>query len=132
MTQDLPDVLLVEDDPLIALNLEDELQNAGFSVVTHTNPVSAMTEIERNESVFRALVTDIDLGGAPNGWELAHRGRERFPRMVLIYMSGQSAANWMANGLPDSVMLQKPFAVAQLLMALATKLNEHPPMAEPH
>jgi hypothetical protein len=33
MTQDLPVVLLVEDDPLIALNLEDELQNAGFSAL---------------------------------------------------------------------------------------------------
>ena len=132
MTQDLPAVLLVEDDPLIALNLEDELQNAGFSVVTHTNPVSAMTEIDRNDSVFRALVTDIDLGDGPNGWELAHRALERFPQMVLIYMSGQSAADWMANGLPDSVMLQKPFAIAQLSTALATKLNEQPPLTEPH
>jgi hypothetical protein len=56
-------------------------------------------------------VTDIDLGDGPNGWELAHRARERFPQVVLIYMSGQPAADWMANGLPD-VMLQKPFAIA--------------------
>ena len=37
-------------------------------------------------------------------------------------MTGDSAADWSAEGVPNSVMLQKPFAEAQLLTAMGTLL----------
>jgi len=39
-------------------------------------------------------------------------------------MTGDSAKNWAAQGVPDSVLLQKPFVHAQLVTALTTLLNE--------
>jgi hypothetical protein len=43
--------------------------------------------------------------------------------MPVIYMTGDSAAQWSANGVPNSVLLRKPFVDAQLTTALATLLN---------
>jgi len=38
-------------------------------------------------------------------------------------MSGDSASQWSARGVPNSLMLSKPFAPAQLVTGLATLLN---------
>jgi hypothetical protein len=46
-------------------------------------------------------------------------------------MSGDSAHEHTVQGVPDSVMLQKPFAPAQLITAIATLLNAVPPQ-QPH
>ena len=117
----------VEDELIIAFTLEEELAEAGFQVVTLGQSASAFGAIERQDAPYCALITDIDLGSRPNGWELAHRARELNPELPVIYMSGKSAFEWKAHGVPDSVMLQKPFVFAQLLTALSTLLNEQTP-----
>jgi CheY-like chemotaxis protein len=62
--------------------------------------------------------------GKLNGGDLARRARELQPLLPVIYMTGDSAAAWRSQGVPGSVLLQKPFADAQLLTALTTLLNE--------
>jgi hypothetical protein len=39
-------------------------------------------------------------------------------------MSGNSAQQWTIDGVPESIMLQKPFVIAQLVTALTTLLNQ--------
>jgi hypothetical protein len=39
-------------------------------------------------------------------------------------MSGDSAAGWASNGVPDSVMLPKPFAPAQLVTAVSALITQ--------
>ena len=39
-------------------------------------------------------------------------------------MSGDSADQWPSKGVPKSVMISKPFVLAQVVTALATLLNE--------
>jgi DNA-binding response OmpR family regulator len=123
MTQEAPLVLLVEDEVLISISLEEELNEAGFEVLSIARSGQAMRTIERQEITYCALITDIDLGDEVNGWALAHRARELAPDLPVIYMSGKSGIEWKAHGVPDSVMLQKPFVFAQLLTALTTLLN---------
>jgi hypothetical protein len=43
-------------------------------------------------------------------------------------MSGAHAEDWAVKGVPNSVMLAKPFAPAQLVTALAQLLNAAPPI----
>jgi hypothetical protein len=38
-------------------------------------------------------------------------------------MSGQSADAWTVKGVPNSIMLAKPFAPAQLVTAISNLLN---------
>jgi DNA-binding response OmpR family regulator len=60
----------------------------------------------------------------PSGWEIGRRARELTPTLPVIYMSGDSAHEWSAHGVPQSIMLQKPFALAQLVTAVTTLLNQ--------
>lgn len=39
-------------------------------------------------------------------------------------MSGDSAHEWTAQGVPNSVMVSKPFVVAQIITAISTLLNQ--------
>lgn len=121
-----PCVLLVEDEPIILAVIEAELADAGFEVVSHSKSADALKEREGGIQRFSALVTDIDLGAPPNGWELARRARALSPGIVVIYASGRRAVDWPHEGVPKSTMLQKPFAAAQLITALASRLNQNP------
>jgi hypothetical protein len=38
-------------------------------------------------------------------------------------MSGDSASGWAANGVPNSHMIQKPFATAQVVTAISQLIN---------
>ncbi len=117
-------VMLFEDEPLVAMFVEDALDHAGFEVVLARSPDEAEAAIRDALENASALVTDIRLGKGPSGWELARAARERSPGLPIVYISGDSAIEHPAQGVPDSVMIQKPFVEAQLLTALATLLND--------
>lgn len=118
-------LLLVEDEGLIALALEDQLTESGYAVRHAADGVSALEALENNSDGFCALVTDIRLPhSGPDGFALAQRARELSPSIVVVFMSGDAAIEWASKGVPKSVMLQKPFAIAQLVTAVSTLLND--------
>ena len=78
---------------------------------------------------YRALATDINLKGRMDGWEVAKHAREIDPGFPVIYMTGASADQWAANGVPNSILLTKPFAPAQLVTAVSQLLNSGTPTA---
>jgi CheY-like chemotaxis protein len=116
-------VLVVEDDALVLLATEDFLSEAGFCVETATTGAEAVAKLDDDVTRYFALVTDIRLGAGLNGWDVARRARELSQNMPVIYSSGDSAHEWKAQGVPESIMLSKPFAQAQLITALATLMN---------
>jgi DNA-binding response OmpR family regulator len=69
------------------------------------------------------------LRGRLDGWEVAKRAREVNPALPIIYMTGAAADQWPANGVPNSILLTKPFAPAQLVTALSNLLNTGTPTA---
>jgi DNA-binding response OmpR family regulator len=75
--------------------------------------------LEQRAPEFGGLVTDVDLGAGPKGWDVAHRARELNPTLPVIYVTGNSAHEWRAQGVPDSVLVQKPFAGAEIVVALS-------------
>lgn len=72
---------------------------------------------------YKALITDVNLKGRLSGWEVARRMREKDPAFPVIYMTGASAGEWASHGVPNSILLEKPFAPAQLLTAVSNLLN---------
>jgi CheY-like chemotaxis protein len=70
------------------------------------------------------VLTDIRVGQAPDGWQVARRARELVPDMPVVYISGDSAHEWSAKGVPNSIMVTKPFVGAQIITAISTLLNE--------
>ena len=126
-------LLVVEDETLIRMNVLEVLVAGGFSVDEATDGSTALTDIGGRD-VLHGLITDIQLGSGANGWQVARHAREKFPNIAVVYMSGDSAEAWSAEGVPNSIMLQKPFADAQLLSAVTTLLaaaGSHAAPADP-
>ena len=85
--------------------------------------------LEGERTNYRALITDINRLGTLDGWDVAKRARELKPDMPVIYMTGLAADDWASRGVPNSLLLQKPFAPAQIVTAVAQMLNSTPPTA---
>ena len=117
-------LLLVEDEPLISLDLKEALTEAGFDVIQAMNGEKALSEIKADASRFRGLITDINLGREPDGWEVARRGRELIPDLPVLYISAHAAPDWPSKGVPKSLVVTKPFASAQIITAISTLLVE--------
>ena len=117
-----PAILVVEDDPYIQHMVEDGLAEGGFQPAIVSSAEEAITLLQADQS-YRALVMDINLGGAMDGWQAAKRAREINPNLSIVYMTAGAGAEWPAQGVPKSILLQKPFAVAQLVTAVSQLLN---------
>jgi len=74
-------------------------------------------------------VTDINLKDKLDGWEVARDVREIDPSMPVVYMTGSHSDDWASKGVPNSIMLAKPFAPAQLVTAISNLLNTGTPAA---
>nr|WP_245490331.1 response regulator [Mesorhizobium sp. M7A.F.Ca.US.011.01.1.1] len=108
-------ILVVEDEPLILLDLETALQEAGFLVVGVPNAEAAVEAFDEDPSKFAGLLTDIRLGSGESGWEIARHVRRGNSSLPVVYISGDSADLWGSEGVPDSVMIVKPFFLPRLL-----------------
>jgi CheY-like chemotaxis protein len=102
-------VLVVEDDQLIQAMVEDALSDGGFESAITGSGEEAITLLQGDKSKFRAVVTDINLLRRIDGWDVARAAREIDPALPVIYMTGTQGNEWASKGVPNSVLLTKPF-----------------------
>jgi CheY-like chemotaxis protein len=121
-----PILFLVEDDALISETIEHALVEGGFKLETANSGDKAIAMLTQGIQ-FQGLITDINLGAGPKGWEVAKKARELNPDLAVVYMSGDSGHEWPSLGVPNSVFLTKPFAPAQIVTAISTLLNTASP-----
>lgn len=114
-----PLVLYVGDDAAVLDVGVCALEDGGFRVAQASTGADALRQLEAAGAAFAALVTDIDLAGGASGWDVARRARELFCDLPIIYVSGASGHEWPSRGVPGSIMLAKPFALAQMVVAVA-------------
>lgn len=117
-------ILVVEDEAMILMDLETALGEAGFEVVTAADAKQAISVIDARHAEIRAVLTDIRLGAGKSGWDVGRHAREAVPTMPVVYMSGDSSGDWAAHGVPNSIMIPKPFAFAQVVTAITTLMNQ--------
>ena len=115
-----PIVLLVEDEALILLVAQDALESGGYSVLAAQHADEALVMLKDRAADLAGLVTDIRLPGGLDGWDIARQARETRPDLPVVYTTGDSTVDWPALGVPNSVVVQKPYAGAQLLTAIST------------
>ena len=120
MVQELPRILVVDDEPDMCWALENTLCPAGYSVTATTSGVEALELAARGS--YAAAFVDAKLPDL-DGLELAALIRQRSPRtaMVLIsgYFYGEDRA--VAKGLEEDLFVgfvSKPFELERVrLMA---------------
>jgi DNA-binding response OmpR family regulator len=118
----MPLILLVEDEILIQEMLAEALEQAGFSPLVTCDARGALVLLGENGAEIRSLVTDINLEDGVDGWELASTAREQASDLPVVYISGASGHEWASRGVPNSLMITKPFAPAQVIVAISSLL----------
>jgi DNA-binding NtrC family response regulator len=113
-------VLVVDDDPIIALEAQEYLQSEGFDVVCASSGRDAIEAAGEPRS-FAALVTDIDLGEGMDGFGVARRLRILDPDLPVIFISGADAGRYAIEAMKSSSFIAKPFAPHQIARALAER-----------
>ena len=119
----LPVVLVIEDDHDIQSVLDEVLRDGGFEPAIAGSGEEAVTLLKAFGSNYRALVTDIRLMGRLDGWRVARAAREVDPAFPIVYITGTVPEEWPVHGVPDSVLLRKPFAPEQLVAALSQLID---------
>lgn len=114
-------LLVVEDEFLIQDLLVEHFEENGFEVDTASSANDGIELLEKG--AYRALITDINLLGELTGWDVARHARRLNSDLPVIYMTGDSSAEWSSEGVPNSVLIPKPFAPVQIITALGQLLN---------
>jgi len=100
-------ILVVDNEPLIRLNLADFFLEQGYQVFEADDAETAILILEQNPTIHIVL-TDVQMPGSMDGVKLAHYVRDRYPPTVLVVASG--ALRLSAADLPDgAVFVAKPF-----------------------
>ena len=129
MEEDQLFILVIEDDVPIQVVVEDALTDGGFEPAIAPSGEEAVTLLKGMPNSYCALVTDIKLRGKMDGWEVAWQAREIDPNFPVVYITAAHADQWPARCVPNSVLLTKPFAPAQLVTAVSQLLNGGTPTA---
>jgi CheY-like chemotaxis protein len=126
---ELPVILVIEDEYPVQGLVEEWLTDGGFAAEILSSGEEALTLFKSGLKNYNALVTDVTLKGRLNGWDIARQIREINPAFPVVYMTGAAADEWASQGVPNSILLTKPFAPAQLITAIAQLLNAAQPPA---
>jgi len=113
-----PGVLVVEDDPNVRVVLDELLHDQGLDVMSVGDDLSAYQALGQDAARFRVLLTDVNLGGATDGFDVARRARSLNSDIAVIFITGNPIEPARFNK-ADGVMLHKPLN----LMALADMIN---------
>lgn len=116
-------VLIVEDEPTVLMFLEEALEECGFDVISARSGGEALNILGGGLHDFKVLVADIRIGDGLDGWEIARCAREIVADLPIVYVTGDSARSWMEEGVPNSLLLQKPFDKDELEHAVRSLLD---------
>jgi DNA-binding response OmpR family regulator len=119
-----PNILVIEDDAALQFTIEAALVDEGFEPAIAASGEEAITLLKSDRNIYRALVTDIKLLGRIDGWEVARTAREIDPTFPVVFITGAGADQWTSQGVPSSILLEKPFAPADLVTVLLQLLNK--------
>lgn len=111
-------VLLVEDDPLICIDLETSLSDLGAVVAAATNLAKGL-EILRTTKLDVAVL-DFDLG-AETSEPIARAAAER--GVPFLYLSGYSERDARFLGWPGIDVLVKPISATAIAECIRELLN---------
>ena len=109
-------MLVVEDEPLILLEVVDDLADRGFVVFEATNAAEAVVMLI-NHPEIEVLFTDVDMPGGMDGLMLAAAVRDRWPPIKIIVTSGHR--NVELQDIPaESRFFGKPYQSQAVVTAM--------------
>ncbi|WP_109048224.1 PAS domain-containing protein [Azospirillum sp. TSA6c] len=114
-------VLVVEDDPIVALTVATALEDAGFTVTRAATADEALPLLEAGG--FDLLFSDVVMPGTMSGVDLARSAQRLRPDLPVVLATGYSEEVARATGV---MVLPKPYRIDHLVEVLDTLLTEVP------
>ncbi|MCS4088864.1 response regulator [Rhizobium sp. BK176] len=111
-------VLLVEDEPLILMDVADTLSEAGFQVIEARSADRAAAMLMTGLA-FDILVTDVDMPGTLNGLALAAFVAVSRPDVDIVVTSGRDVSHLIPS---VATFVPKPARPDRLLCAVSGNL----------
>ncbi|GJE01884.1 response regulator [Methylobacterium isbiliense] len=84
-----PVVLVVEDEALTIMDLSDVLDAAGFEALQSASAERALSLLETRRDIV-ALITDVELSGKTDGFDLARTAAHLHPGLPTVIVSGRA------------------------------------------
>jgi CheY-like chemotaxis protein len=124
-----PNILVIEDDPIMREALADWLLAAGYGVRAAADGTAGLAAVKAAPPAL--VITDIHLPGT-NGATVISELKQRYPQVAIIaisglFNSGRGVDAETAIALGAARALTKPFKRAELLRALAELLGRPTP-----
>jgi DNA-binding NtrC family response regulator len=120
VAQDIPLILVVEDETLIRWNAVEMIFDAGWEALEAANAEEALERLSANPGVS-VLFTDVNMPGSLDGVELAHIVHRSHPHMQIVITSAKGAVQ--DGEIPDDgTFLPKPYGVNDLQRVVEQKL----------
>lgn len=112
-------IFIVEDEFLLAMDLQEQLRHAGYNVIGFTASPNAACAVARQARPSLVLM-DINLCGHMEGIDLARQLKAAIG-CTVIFMTAYSDpfVRDQARAVGPAAILQKPFRQAELLAAIA-------------
>ena len=105
--------LVIEDEWLVRANIVSELRERGWTVVDTATGEDALALLAGGEVDF--VLTDIQLAGPMNGWDVAHAARSAKPDLPVIYASANVSDP--LSRVEGSLFFSKPYDPADVVAA---------------
>jgi CheY-like chemotaxis protein len=123
-SDDIPVVLLVEDELLVRMAAADDLQDAGFHVLEAANADVALAVLETCSDNVQVLFTDIDMPGSMNGLDLAESVQQRWPHISLLISSAYHKPH--PEQIPDEGrFVPKPYSSEDVVQHIRELVTNH-------
>ncbi|MGY2290674.1 response regulator [Pseudomonas sp. SDO528_S397] len=117
-----PSILVLEDDEIIRALMVDVLQDFGALVTSFPSADEGMIYLERTSDPVDLIVSDIQMPGLLNGFDLSKVVAHRWPSLPVVLTSGNTA---MAAQLGTSVrFLPKPWSNEGLVECVQAALTQ--------
>ncbi len=116
-------VMVVDDEPGIALLCERLLSAQGFTVSLHTDPRLALDVLQRSR--FDLLLVDIRMPEV-SGFDVIQQAREWQPDIAILAMTGFGTVETAIQALRRGVdgLLLKPFEKSDLIQSVEQALDD--------
>lgn len=125
----MPTILLIEDESVLARNIEIALTRAGYRVSHAASAQSAQILVD--SVTIDLVLADINIEDG-NGLDFVDQNKVRLANVPLIVMTGQDSVinRERTDNFPVSVFLAKPFALSRLCEVVNALLEESNPQTK--
>ena len=118
-------ILILEDEAVLALSMQEFLEDSGYEVTCFANSDEAYDAIYENS--YDLLLLDVKVGGKKNGFEMLEELRKDGNKSPAIFITSLTDIDDLSRGYECGACdyIRKPFDLAELKLRVEQVVKTH-------